>query len=294
LMWQANPLVAVLTVSAMVVVAVSVPDVPVIVTVEVPVAAELLAASVRTLLPVVGLVPNEAVTPLGKPDAASVTLPVNPPTSVTVMVSVPLLPCVIDSDEGDDANVKPGVALTLTVSAIVVVADSVPDVPVIVTVEDPVVAVLLAVKVSTLLPVVGLVPNVAVTPLGKPDAASVTLPVNPPVSVTEIVSVPLLPCVIDSDEGDDDSVKPGVVLALTVSVMVVVAVTDPDVPVTVTVNAPVVAVLLAVNVSTLLLVIGFVPNEAVTPLGKPDAARVTLPVKPPVSVTVMVSVALLP
>ena len=49
-----------------------------------------------------------------------------------------------------------------------------------VTVDEPVVAVLLAVSVSTLVPVVGLVPNAAVTPLGKPLAASVTAPVNPP------------------------------------------------------------------------------------------------------------------
>ena len=75
-MWQANPLVPVPTVRAMVVVADSVPDVPVIVTVEGPVAAVLLAVRVSTLLPVVGFVPNEAVTPLGRPDAAkSVTLP---------------------------------------------------------------------------------------------------------------------------------------------------------------------------------------------------------------------------
>ena len=35
-------------------------------------------------------------------------------------------------------------------------------------------------------------------------------------------------------------------------------------------------------------------KAAVTPLGNPDAVKVTLPVKPPVSVTVMVSVAVLP
>lgn len=81
---------------------------------------------------------------------------------------------------------------------------------------------------------------------------------------------------------------------LTASAIVVVAVREPDVPVTVTVAAPVVAVLLAVSVSTLVPVVGLVPNAAVTPLGKPDAARVTLPVKPPTSVTVIVSVALLP
>jgi len=100
--------------------------------------------------------------------------------------------------------------------------------------------------------------------------------------------------VIDSDDGDDASVKPGVVLGLTASAIVVVAVSEPEVPVTVTVNAPVVAVLLAVRVSTLLLVVGLVPNEAVTPLGKPDAARITLPVNPPVSVTLIVLVPLLP
>ena len=55
-----------------------------------------------------------------------------------------------------------------TVSAIVVVAVSVPDVPVMVTVAEPVAAVLLAANVTTLVPVAGLVPNVAVTPVGKP------------------------------------------------------------------------------------------------------------------------------
>ena len=75
---------------------------------------------------------------------------------------------------------KFGVAVAFTVSAIVVVAVRLPEVPVIVTVDVPVVAVLLAVNVNTLVPVVGFVPNAAVTPLGRPDAASVTLPVNPP------------------------------------------------------------------------------------------------------------------
>ena len=36
---------------------------------------------------------------------------------------------------------------------------------------------------------------------------------------------------------------------------------------------PVVAVLLAVSVKTLVEEVGFVPNVAVTPLGRPDAAR---------------------
>ena len=69
--------------------------------------------------------------------------------------------------------------MQLTVRAIVVLAVRLPEVPLIVTVAVPVVAVLLAVSESTLLPVVGLVAKVAVTPLGRPEAASVMLPVKP-------------------------------------------------------------------------------------------------------------------
>ena len=106
---------------------------------------------------------------------------------------------------------KFGVAVVVTVRASVVVAVRLPEVPVMVTVELPVVAVELAVRVSTLLPVVGFVPKAAVTPLGRPEAARVTLPLNPPTSVTVIVLVPLLPCVIDRLLGESDSVKLGVV-----------------------------------------------------------------------------------
>jgi hypothetical protein len=82
-----------LTVRATVVVAVSVPEVPVIVTVVgPPVAAEPLAVSVSVLVPAVGFGLNNAVTPLGRTDVARVTLPVNPPTSVTVMVLAPPAP----------------------------------------------------------------------------------------------------------------------------------------------------------------------------------------------------------
>ena len=54
----------------------------------------------------------------------------------------------------------------------------------------------------------------------------------------------------------------------------------PDAPVIVTVDAPVVAPALAVNVSVLVLVAELGLNDAVTPLGKPDAAKLTLPAKP--------------
>jgi hypothetical protein len=95
------------------------------------------------------------------------------------------------SELGEAVSVKLGAALT--VSATLVVALRLPDVPLMVTVAVPVLAVPLAVSVSTLLPVVGLVPNAAVTPLGNPDAARVTLPLNPFWSVTIMVDVPELP-----------------------------------------------------------------------------------------------------
>ena len=139
------------------------------------------------------MVPNAAVTPVGRPEAARVTLPVNGLTSVTVMVSVPLAPWATDRVAAEGLSVKLPVPAAFTVSAMEVVAVRVPEVPVMLTVAAPVVAVLLAVRVRTLLPVVGLVPKAAVTPVGKPDAASVTLPANGLTSATVMVSVPLLP-----------------------------------------------------------------------------------------------------
>ena len=65
-----------------------------------------------------------------------------------------------------------------------------------------------------------------------------------------------------------------------VSVKVVDAVIDPEVPVIVTVAAPGVAVLLADNVKVLVPVVGLGENDAVTPLGRPEAARFTLPENP--------------
>ena len=54
-----------------------------------------------------------------------------------------------------------------------------PDVPVIVSVLLPPLAVLLAVSVSVLAPVVDVGEKEAVTPLGKPDTERFTLPLNP-------------------------------------------------------------------------------------------------------------------
>src|SRR5689334_8014076 len=92
-------------------------------------------------------------------------------------------------------------------SGSVVVFVSAPDVPVIVTVAAPTIAVALAVSVTVLLEVVGLVPKLAVMSLGNPDADKLTLPVNPPEEVTVIVLLPLLPWAKLKLAGEAESVK---------------------------------------------------------------------------------------
>ena len=73
-------------VRARVVVTVTAPDFPVMVTLYSPATAELLAVSVSVLLyPVAGFGEKDAVTPLGRPDAERVALPVNPFRGVTLM-----------------------------------------------------------------------------------------------------------------------------------------------------------------------------------------------------------------
>ena len=54
----------------------------------------------------------------------------------------------------------------------------------------------------------------------------------------------------------------------------------PDVPVIVRVYWPRAAVLLPVNVNSVVALVGLGENEAVTPLGRPDTDRVTWPAKP--------------
>ncbi len=90
-----------------------------------------------------------------------------------------------------------------------------------------------------------------------------------------------------------DTLTP-VIAGFTVSWTVVVWVKAPDTPVMVTVNVPVAALPLAVRVSVLVVEVGFGLNPAVTPLGRPEALKLTLPVKPFKSFTVMVVVPLLP
>ena len=69
---------------------------------------------------------------------------------------------------------------------------------------------------------------------------------------------------------------------------VAVVVKLPEEPVIVTVTVPIVAVPVADRVKRLLVVAGFVPKLALTPLGRPDAVKFTLPLKPLRGLIVMV------
>ena len=73
---------------------------------------------------------NEAVTPVGAPDAAKVTLPENGLTSVTVIVSVPLAPGATDNVDAEGFSVKLPVLVTVSVTEVLAV--NVPEVPVMV------------------------------------------------------------------------------------------------------------------------------------------------------------------
>jgi hypothetical protein len=198
-----------ITVRAIAVELVKPPEVPVMVTVAVPVVAVLLAASVNVLVAVAGLGLNDAVTPLGSPEADRLTLPLKPFCAVTAIVLVLLAPCTIVMLLGEAEREKFGAGARFTVRPIAVVFVKLPDVPVMVTVAVPVVAVLLAVSVTV--PVLVVLPglNKAVTPLGSPEADRLTLPLKPFCGVTVIVLAPLVPCTIVTLLGEAKSAKLG-------------------------------------------------------------------------------------
>jgi len=273
------------------------PLAPVTVIVAAPSVAVLDTDRVRTLLlPVAGLELKLGVTPAGNPLALNVTPPVKPPVRVIVIVLVPLAPRLIVKLAGLAESVKSGVCTSLTVRLNGIFRVRPPPVPVMVSATAPSVAVLDAVTVISVLPPgAGFGLKLMVTPPGAAPELNVTLSAKPPVRVMVIVLVPLAPRATFRLVGEADSAKSGVAGWFTVRLIGVVRVNPPPDPVTVTVAAPRVAVLDAERVRTLLLpVAGFALKLAVTPVGNPPALIVTLPVKPPVRVIVIVLVPLAP
>jgi hypothetical protein len=149
--------------------------------------------NVSTIVFVV-LAPIPTDTPAGRPVAERFTLPVNPFTSVTVIVTVPVPPWAIEIAGGFAVSVKLGGGGAVTVSAMVVDAVKEPEVPVTVTVLVPTVAVADAVNVNmVLLPVVEAGTKAAVTPAGREPVVKATVPVKPPAGVIAIVLLTLAP-----------------------------------------------------------------------------------------------------
>lgn len=281
--------VAAVTVRAIVAVSLKLPDFPVMVTVDFPAAAEAVAASVRMQLAAVGPGPNDPETPVGSPVKLMVTVLEKPFCGVKVRVEAPLAPCTMLRAVGDADKVNVGGRET--VSAMLVLAVRLPDVPVMVTVVVAAAAVLDAVNVT--LRVVPAGPKVAVTPDGSPEAASATVPLNPVCAFTAILLAVLAPRLRLTLAGVAERVKLGGTAM--VSAMVVLLVTEPDVPVTVTVEAPDVAFAAAFNVSVVVRAdVEAGLNVAVTPAGRPAAEKATAPLNPPCGVTVMALAPLAP
>ena len=163
---------------------------------------------------------------------------------------------------------------------------STPDFPVTVTVKVPVVARLPADRVSVLELVAGFWLNAAVVPLCKPEADSVTPPLKPFNGVTVMIVPALLPRPMLKVAGEADKLKFGA--AFTVRESVVELFRVPLTPLMVTVNVPTAALGVAVNVRVLVVAVLDGVKFAVTPLGKPEADRLTPPAKPFCGLTVIV------
>ena len=170
-------------------------------------------------------------------------------------------------------------------------AVSVPEFPVMVTVELPIVAVLLTVRVSVLLVVAVAGEKVAVTPAGRPLTERFTPLAKPLIGMMLIVDLPEAPGTANTSFGAAESEK---LPAFTTTCACTELVILPEVPVMVKVAVPRAAVLVAESAIVLKPVVGFGENVAVTPLGSPEALRVTLPAKPYCEFTVTGEVALLP
>jgi hypothetical protein len=161
-------------------------------------------------------------------------------------------------------------------------------------VEVPRAAVLLTLMVSVLVDVVAEGLKLAVTPAGSPAMERLTLPLNPFTGVTVMVLLPLADLLMLRLVGEAESEKSGTTGALTVSVMVVVRVNVPDVPLMVSVTVPVAAALPALSVKVLAEVALVGLKLAVTPEGRPEIDRLTVPLKPLIGFTLMVLVPMVP
>ncbi len=90
--------------------------------------------------------------------------------------------------------------------------------------------------------------------------------------------VPVAPCIRVRLPGKADRLKLGG--GARISAIVVELVSEPEVPVIVKVKGPTAPVLLVLSVRVLVFVVLGGLKDAVTPVGKPEADKLTFPVKP--------------
>jgi hypothetical protein len=126
---------------------------------------------------------------------------------LTVLIPLPM-PCVIVTALGVLARVNDGLPCVMLTPTVVELVNW-PDIPVIVTVAGPGVAVELTVKVSVLEVVAGFGLNDAVIPFGSPAAVRLTCPLKPPCGKIDIRLVPLVPSGMISEFGVAANVKFG-------------------------------------------------------------------------------------
>ncbi len=199
------------------------PPAPVMVMVWVPVLALLLAVNVTVDVPEPGAAIDVGlkltVTPDGWPDADKATAELKPPETVVVIFDVPLLPSATETELGEAEMVKLGVGAAVTVSLTVDVCVTPPPVPVTVIVYVPVAVVEATAKLSVDVPepgaAMGLGLKVAVTPVGWPDADKATAELKPFKTALVIVDEPLFPCTTETELGEAEREKLGVVEAPT-------------------------------------------------------------------------------
>jgi hypothetical protein len=233
---------------------------------------------------------NEADTPEGSPDADSRTGPVKPFNAEIVTVNVVLPPCVTVRDDGEDAIVKLGAAVTVSVAVAERVSDPLVPVKVIVGLPVGVLAAVVMVTVEVPEPATDGGENDAAAPDGSPEAESATVPVKPFTAEIVTVKVVLLPWTTNPEVGERAIVKSATGAAVTVSAAVDERERVPLAPVNVIVGLPVgvpaAVVIVTVDVPDPVTEAG--ENEAVAPDGSPEAERATVPVKPLTAATVTV------
>jgi hypothetical protein len=205
---------------------------------------------------------------------------------------VPVAPRASERVAGEAVIVKSGFGAGLTTMVTVVECTKLPLVPVMVRVKVPdgVVALVVTDKLDDPEPVTDAGLNDAPAPVGNPLTVKPTLLLNPPDPVTVVVYEVLPPAVTVAEAGVAEMEKSPTTGAFTTSETDEVWLSVPLVPVMVSGEVPVGVVLAVVMVRVeepdVVTEVGL--KLAVAPAGNPVTLKFTVPVNPPVGLTVTV------